>query len=537
MHSADCAHAEDGAGGPAAGGGHGHGHGHGEGSADPDGDWCARHAAQLGTIGLPAALHGRLAAKLRQGVFDAGGSVAFGWADAAGESAGGWSVLAARDIEAGDDVFLCDHVWLFPDAVTARQQIAGVPPLRARLQMLLGLEAESGEPEPEPEPGAGAEPGAGGEAADALLAQVAPLAHPIVFGGGGGDETKVMYFVDDEIGSRVQFVPAGAQPPVAPNVCSAAIFDHASGQTYSVVWPCKDIAAGEELLRAAVPCLGLFSDGKEYWQRRFEHEEAYDWYCGWDAIAEKTLQITNAAVEAAAAATAAADAAVTVMVPGNGNSPLPVQLAEASPQRLRVVAVDYIESVVERMKARHGSDVVEWVVGDLTAGGGFGSFLGGGGGTSSGPGSGSPASAVAAADLILDKGCLDAFLVKPVGQRANEADTWITDPADPAAANALAYLANCAAALAAAAAAAPPGGKQQQQQPPHGGGGSFGGGGGGRMMILTRGRRPNREPVLRQAGLTVLSWEDVAGEATDIVRLGIVCSTSANTSTSAAGGR
>jgi hypothetical protein len=76
-----------------------------------DAGWCAQHEAQLEAVGLPAALRPALAAKLRLGVFDAGAALSFGWDDGVG-----WSVRAAVDLAAGADVWLCDHVWLFPTA-------------------------------------------------------------------------------------------------------------------------------------------------------------------------------------------------------------------------------------------------------------------------------------------------------------------------------------------------------------------------------------------------------------------------------------
>jgi hypothetical protein len=92
-----------------------------------------------------------------------------------------------------------------------------------------------------------------------------------------------------------------------------------------------------------------------------------------------------------------------VLVTGNGNSPLPVQLevavkAQAADGRLgnecHIVAVDYVDTVVDRMRERYPPDqtVVQWLVGDLTD---WSSFDG-----------------ADMANVIVDKGCLDAFLVK-----------------------------------------------------------------------------------------------------------------------------
>eukprot|EP01052_Picozoa_sp_SAG31_P014746 SAG31_NODE_926_length_10930_cov_135.691626_13_plen_259_part_00 len=204
--------------------------------------WCQMHATQLRSIELPAELHAVLAAKLRGGVFDAGESVSFGWSDTAG-----WSVIATKDMAAGSNLWLADHVWLFPNALAARQQIATVPELRLRLEALIGAEgSHTAQSETEPnDPAVVLDP----ESVDDLLLQVAKLAHPIAFSSGaskadsgdtnGADdalEMASMYYVDDEIGSRIRFVPVDPMGSATPhNVRSAAVFDHFSGQTFSVI--------------------------------------------------------------------------------------------------------------------------------------------------------------------------------------------------------------------------------------------------------------------------------------------------------------
>ena len=141
---------------------------------------------------------------------------------------------------------------------------------------------------------------------------------------------------------------------------------------------------------------------------------------------------------------------------------------------LRVVAVDYVESVVERMATKYAAEAVEWIAADLTIQ--FEQFLG----------------VQAGLDLIVDKGCLDALLVKPVELRTSEDDTWVTDPEDPSAASALAYLINCSLCLQSL---------------------------GGRMLLVTVGSRQNREPLMRQAGLEIISFEDMPSVTHEVVRL------------------
>lgn len=315
--------------------------------------WCTAHAAQLRSIGLPPPLAAALAAKLRLQLYDVGESIGFGWTDGFDTARDSWFVTATRDIPSESDVWLSDHVWLVPNAVEARTQLASTPELAARLWMLLGT-AEEGVPPPD---------------ADALLALVAPLAHPIMFATADGDpQGSQMHYIADEFGSRITLVPVGGGEP---NVKFAAIYDEQSQRTYSLVWPCADIAEGDLFQRLATPTLELIAEGgQEYWERRFDAEESFDWYCGWDAIENVVLD--------AIARTGACSGERTVLVAGNGNSPLPVQLEQAARAKktaesgpaasLRVLAVDYVASVVERMQLKYpaGQTSVEWLVGDLT---------------------------------------------------------------------------------------------------------------------------------------------------------------------------
>lgn len=342
--------------------------------------WCTAHAAQLRSINLPAQLAAPLARKLRLQQFDAGESIAFGWTDGHDTARDSWFVAATRDIQSESDIWVSDHVWLIPNVVDARAQIASTPELATRLWLLLGT-AEEGDPEPD---------------ADALLALIAPLALPISFATSqGSTRSSKFHYVADEFGSRITLIPVGGG--AAPNVCFAAIYDERSQRTYSVVWPCADISDGETFLRVATPSLALIAEGgQDYWQRRFEAEEKFDWYCGWDAI-ERTVLDTITGVES--------DGRLTVLVAGNGNSPMPVELEaavkaqSADGSRLDkecdIIAVDYVESVVDRMRIRYPPDQtsVQWLVGDLTDWSSFDA-------------------ANLAAHVIVDKGCLDAFLVK-----------------------------------------------------------------------------------------------------------------------------
>jgi hypothetical protein len=98
----------------------------------------------------------------------------------------------------------------------------------------------------------------------------------------------------------------------------------------------------------------------------------------------------------------------------------------------------------------------------------------------------------------IDKGGLDAFLVKPVAERERPEDTWITRVDDPHASGALAYLTAAANALKKAdSIQAGAGGVQTGERS----------GRAARLVLVTLGRREYREPLLLKAGLEILSYE------------------------------
>ena len=205
---------------------------------EADTQWCSAHAGQLEAIGLPHALHLQLAAKLRLQQFDAGASIAF--AHTAGQSnpRESWGVQATRDIGAGEEVWLSDHIWLYQGPVAGRQQIATVPELRGRLAILLGLDPPADQD------------------VDGLLMGVSHLSHPMKLQGPDGQHQEY-YYVSDEFGSRIGF--AGVDQ--SPNVGAAAFMDAGSGTTYTVAWPIQAISEGSKLVRAAVKSMALIAEG------------------------------------------------------------------------------------------------------------------------------------------------------------------------------------------------------------------------------------------------------------------------------------
>ena len=88
-------------------------------------NWTAQHAAQLASISLPECLHHRLASKLSGQIFDQGLAVSFNWVSYL-EGGEGWAVIANHPIDPEQDVWLSDHIWLYPDPGVAKAQLTQV---------------------------------------------------------------------------------------------------------------------------------------------------------------------------------------------------------------------------------------------------------------------------------------------------------------------------------------------------------------------------------------------------------------------------
>ena len=397
-----------------------------------DGAWLEAHAAQFAAIQLPRELWNEAARKVRAQIFDGGASLTY-----AVEADGGWSVVAARDLE-GMDVWLVDHVWLVKDAFAAFTQLDAHEELRDRLDALVRPH--------------GTAPGSYGDAGATLglLKTLAPLAHPMrlvadaAAAARGGDVT---YYVQDELGSRLRTV--GVDDAGAATAGRAAVYDAETNATLSLLWVAAPLAAGLELVVPRLMGLELLEDGQRYWARRMDAEEVFEWYCPFAAIAGVVARVLPRGGTG------------LVLVSGNGTSDLPVELERAH-AGARIVAADYADNATARMRRRHPDSRVAWVTGDLTA-----SFA------PLGRADGSAA-------LVLDKGCLDAMLIKPVRERADVTDTWAASSPD-----ALAYLAAARACLRPA----------------------------GVVLVVTLGRRAMREPLFAAAGLVVREWLSVVPTA------------------------
>ena len=96
---------------------------------------------------------------------------------------------------------------------------------------------------------------------------------------------------------------------------------------------------------------------REYWEARFEHEEAKEWLCGLAELAPALLPLLRGL----------RGGAPRLLLVGCGNSALAADLSDAG--FAHVVASDFSATVVARMRARHARShpAVRWVEADMTA--------------------------------------------------------------------------------------------------------------------------------------------------------------------------
>ena len=134
---------------------------------------------------------------------------------------------------------------------------------------------------------------------------------------------------------------------------------------------------------------------KSYWDTRFQTEASHDWLATYAQLRPLLLPYIRPASR--------------ILILGNGNSPLP--LALASDGFLHVLATDYSEVVVERMRAAQ-APTVSWACADMLR-------L-----------PEAPLPHAGAYDCVIDKGALDAIV-------SAQGDSWAPPAADLAASHAV----------------------------------------------------------------------------------------------------
>lgn len=157
------------------------------------------------------------------------------------------------------------------------------------------------------------------------------------------------------------------------------IFCMEQQKLFSIAWTTKAVASGAELVRpyaSKISLMGLCK--KSYWEARFETEVEFDWYCEYSHIRELLASYISKTAR--------------VLIAGTGTSRLPAEMALDGYSD--VVAMDYAANVIQKMQARSKENAwgVRFMEADLTQMKGWES---------------------SSVDCVIDKGCLDAMLIKP----------------------------------------------------------------------------------------------------------------------------
>ena len=179
------------------------------------------HKPQLISLGIPNLYWQTLFHKLNGEIFDAGNKFTMHELEK-----GDWEVVGVN-IRASDPdcIFLIDHAWTY-EIPFAREQLIKNPSLLVRMQNLMGISNVDSEPNKSP--------------VDRVLErmwqynQTYSFSHEI--------EDEPLWYVMDEFGSHIQHSSD-------PNVKIGPFHFVKNETVYSVLWPLRDIAGNEEVLR------------------------------------------------------------------------------------------------------------------------------------------------------------------------------------------------------------------------------------------------------------------------------------------------
>lgn len=278
-------------------------------------------------------------------------------------------VVARETLEAEEVACVVDHSWEFSSAVDALRQLRESPETRERmLELVDAVVAEGGKEDDD-----------GDEGNDRVMKQLHRLAFSIRF---GEKSTDMSYYVLNALGSSL-LEGKDVNLQVAPVFCVL------QQKLFTIAWPVKKIAEGEELVRpyaAKISMMALCK--KDYWEARYEGEEEYDWYCQYTHVREVLASYLQKKDR--------------VLVAGSGTSRLPIDMALDGYEDVH--AMDFAANVVKKMQERckANSWPVTFMETDMTNMSGWES---------------------SSVDCIIDKGCLDTMLLRPETDAVDN-DNW-----------------------------------------------------------------------------------------------------------------
>ncbi|GMF18289.1 unnamed protein product [Phytophthora lilii] len=339
--------------------------------------WLALHLPQLQHYNVPQHLHRQVFDCVHECEGDWSSLDAVAAAQPAAESScSGAShrklrVVAAMPLPAAERVLRVSREWEFQSVLDAQTQLRQNDDLRDKMGTLVQAVVEATE-EVEIEEESDAE-----KEVERVVRSLHLLAFSIRF----GVKSDEMALRENDEECNLKVMP---------------IFCIEQQKLFSVAWTTKDVASGAELVRpyaGKISLMGLCQ--KSYWEARFEAEEEFDWYCEYSHIRE----ILGSYISKTA----------RVLLAGTGTSRLPAEMALDGYSD--VVAMDYAANVIQKMQARSKANAwgVRFVEADLTQMKGWESD---------------------SVDCVIDKGCLDAMLLKPETD-AVETDWKLVTPDSP----------------------------------------------------------------------------------------------------------
>jgi len=179
---------------------------------------------------VPLHLTQRLIDKLQSAVFDIGDVVSL-----AREESGRVVVVAQKDLEPEEEVWLVDHQWTFSDLDAAKQQLKSIHSLRARVSAMVGIPSSNND-----------------APVDSLWAVLSfffgsyqESTDESTIGNSSSSHEKVFYLLD-EVGSRLIAADEGKSHFESALVTTANL-------TYTAVWCVKKVEEGDIITCSGLP--------------------------------------------------------------------------------------------------------------------------------------------------------------------------------------------------------------------------------------------------------------------------------------------
>ncbi|KAK1945986.1 EEF1A lysine methyltransferase 4 [Phytophthora citrophthora] len=274
-------------------------------------------------------------------------------------------VEAIMPLLAEEKALRIPHEWEFQSVSDAQTKLRQNSALRSKMTTMIKELFEENSEEVEIEEESDVE-----KEVESIVRHLHLLAFSIRFGTTSDD---MSYYVLNTLGSSLREDDSTSNMKVMPIYCME------QQKLFSVAWTTKDIPSGTELIRpyaGKISLMGLCK--KSYWEARFEGEAEFDWYCEYSHIRELLTSYISKTKQ--------------VLITGTGTSRLPAEMATDGYSS--VVAMDYAANVIEKMQARSKENAwgVRFVEADLTLMSDWESD---------------------SVDCVIDKGCLDAMLLKP----------------------------------------------------------------------------------------------------------------------------